>query len=262
MLDVPQKNQSFDDMILELDSAYKTKLNQANLTLPTSQDYLKPPQNQNFSMKSDISNTPKDRPGKENKWEPPSCVTNADTIAQADQKLEEFEYFQSTEEIGRGSYGNVYKVEDKLTKKKYAMKVISKKFLFYKSTAKQIKREVRIQGSLKHDSIIRLEHYFEDDKNLYLILEYAPKGSLFSYLRSKGKLSEPEAYIYFVQTCKGLHYLHKKKILHRDLKPENLLLDKDQNIKLADFGWSVKWENSMRATFCGTLEYMVSFCFF
>lgn len=65
-------------------------------------------------------------------------------------------------------------------------------------------------------------------------------GSLFGYLRKRKILPENEAFVYFFQTCLGIDYLHKKQIIHRDLKPENLLLDKDGNIKICDFGWSAE----------------------
>ncbi len=100
-------------------------------------------------------------------------------------------------------------------------------------------------------------HYFEDKENVYLILEFAENGSLFSYLRKKQRFSEIEAFVYFFQTCLGIDYLHKKSIIHRDLKPENLLLDKQGNIKLCDFGWSAEaLHNSKRTTYCGTIDYM------
>ena len=126
-----------------------------------------------------------------------------------------------------------------------------------------LKRETRIQKRLNHPHILKLYQYFEDKEQVYLVLEYANKGSLGDYLRkpysnsnSQRILSEREAFVYFIQTCLGLDYLHKNCILHRDLKPENLLLDENGNVKLCDFGWSIDETVTTRNTICGTLEYM------
>lgn len=100
-----------------------------------------------------------------------------------------------------------------------------------------LKREIQIQKRIRHPHILKLFQFFEDTSNVYLVLEYCENGSLFNYLKSKKKISEKEAFNYFFQTCLGIDYLHKRKILHRDLKPENLLLDKQGNIKVCDFGW-------------------------
>jgi serine/threonine protein kinase len=137
----------------------------------------------------------------------------------------------------------------------FAMKIINKKMLMEYASAEVLKREVKIQKRLDHPHVIKLYHFFEDKENVYLILEYAEKGSLFRYLRKKKKLSEEEAFIFFFQTCSGIDYLHKKNVLHRDLKPENLLLDNGGNIKLCDFGWSTD-DAGQRSTFCGTVDYM------
>jgi len=70
-----------------------------------------------------------------------------------------------------------------------------------------------------------------------MIMEWAENGNVYSHLFKKGYFSEKEAFKYFLQTCWGVKYLHENGILHRDIKPENLLLDKDFNIKICDFGW-------------------------
>jgi len=115
---------------------------------------------------------------------------------------------------------------------------MNKKAIFEYSTKENLKREITIQKEISHPHIVKLYTYFEDTENVYLVLEFAENGSLFHYLRKRRKFSEEEAFVYFFQTCLGIDYLHKRRVIHRDLKPENLLLDEDGNIKLCDFGWS------------------------
>ena len=148
-------------------------------------------------------------------------------------------------------------MKDKEDGQLYAMKIMNKKFLRQYSSTQNLMREIKIQKKLYYAHIIKLYHYFEDNDNVYLILEYASQGSLFYLLREKRKFSESDAFIYFFQTCLGINYLHSKDIIHRDLKPENLLIDKNGNIKVCDFGWSAEMDTNTRITFCGTVDYMV-----
>ncbi len=91
---------------------------------------------------------------------------------------------------------------------------------------------------------------------MYIFLEYASNGDLFEYLR-KNKPEKKILLNFFYQTLLSINYLHERNIMHRDLKPENILIDSDFNIKICDFGWSVRVkENEERTTLCGTYEYM------
>ena len=160
-------------------------------------------------------------------------------------------------ELGKGAFGNVTLVKLKETNQQYALKTMSKKFIFQYSKPENLRREIKIQKKLNDTNIVKLEYFFEDKDNVYLVLEYAQNGSLFTLMRKKKKFTEDEAFHYFYQTCKGMHYLHKQEIIHRDLKPENLVLDKENNIKICDFGWSAESKGSAhRTTFCGTVDYM------
>lgn len=93
---------------------------------------------------------------------------------------------------------------------------------------------------------------------MYIVLEYAPKGEIYKILQKKGRFTEIQTYKFIKQLNNALQYLHKRKVIHRDIKPENLLLSKDGDIKLADFGWSCKAQvkDERRTTFCGTLDYV------
>ncbi len=87
-------------------------------------------------------------------------------------------------------------------------------------------------------------------------MEYVPGGELFDYLVQRGRLPLSEALHYFQQIIHAVDYCHRFNICHRDLKPENLLLDKDKNIKVADFGMAA-WEagERMLETSCGSPHY-------
>ncbi|PLW41738.1 hypothetical protein PCASD_05661 [Puccinia coronata f. sp. avenae] len=119
-----------------------------------------------------------------------------------------------------------------------------------------IEREIVIMKLIDHPNIMRLYDVFENAHQIYIVMEYVEGGELFEYLVSRGRLSEDEALNYFQQIICGIDYCHRFNICHRDLKPENLLLDKANNIKIADFGMAA-WESSgkMLETSCGSPHY-------
>ncbi|CCO29331.1 hypothetical protein BN14_03340 [Rhizoctonia solani AG-1 IB] len=96
----------------------------------------------------------------------------------------------------------------------------------------------------------------ETETEFYLALEYVQGGELFDYIVSRGRLPESEALFYFKQIIYGLDYCHRFNISHRDLKPENILLDKNMNVKIADFGMAaLEVANGMLETSCGSPHY-------
>jgi len=117
-------------------------------------------------------------------------------------------------------------------------------------------REINIHLKLVHENIARLYSYHEDSQAFYLIIEYVESGTLFNVIQKNKGLSEDQAFKYFIQVASALCFLHEHKLIHRDLKPENCLIDKNGNVKLCDFGWTVDQSLGNRVTFCGTYEYM------
>eukprot|EP00826_Nyctotherus_ovalis_P039519 TRINITY_DN3807_c0_g1_i8.p1 TRINITY_DN3807_c0_g1~~TRINITY_DN3807_c0_g1_i8.p1 ORF type:complete len:557 (+),score=136.90 TRINITY_DN3807_c0_g1_i8:197-1867(+) len=158
--------------------------------------------------------------------------------------------------LGKGSYGEVMLMKEKATGQLVAMKVINKGAVDNPKALQCLVNEIEIQKRIIHENIIRLFSYFEDSKNLYIIMEYAKKGSLFQLMRKKGKLSEKEAFFFFTQTCSAIYFLHGHDLIHRDIKPENLLVMENGVLKLCDFGCCTKSDTGSRMTFCGTAEYM------
>ncbi|ESN95435.1 hypothetical protein HELRODRAFT_86903 [Helobdella robusta] len=157
--------------------------------------------------------------------------------------------------IGKGNFAKVKLAKHLPTGRQVAIKVIDKTLLSSTSKAK-LWREVRIMKTLDHPNIVKLFQVMETDRYLYLVMEYASGGELFDYLTSNGRLKEKEARMKFRQILSAVHYFHQKNIVHRDLKAENLLLDKDYNVKIADFGFSNEFcPGSKLDTFCGSPPY-------
>lgn len=160
--------------------------------------------------------------------------------------------------LGRGKFGNVYLAREKESKFVVALKVLFKQQIHESKVEHQVRREIEIQSHLRHPHILRLYGYFHDEARIYLILEYAPKGTLFKELQSQPhkRFDERQSAIYIKSLASALQYLHERDVIHRDIKPENLLLGHKGDLKIADFGWSVHEPNSMRTTLCGTLDYL------
>ena len=162
--------------------------------------------------------------------------------------------------IGKGGFGQVWKVHHKSTGKIYVIKVMNKQNIIDQKMTDQINREIEIMYKLNHPHIIKLFNHFEDDDNLYLIMHYASKGQLYSLLKKQGRIDQRTTAQYMREILSAVKYLHSfdPPIIHRDIKPENILLDENGRVKLADFGWSnyVSSNNELRKTYCGTPEYL------
>ncbi|KAF6773710.1 hypothetical protein AHF37_06092 [Paragonimus kellicotti] len=146
--------------------------------------------------------------------------------------------------LGRGNFAKVKLAEHVSTGQQVAVKLT--------------KVEPRGQDyeMLNHPNIVRLYEVIESDRHVYLVMEYAPNGEVFDYLVTNGRMKEKEARARFRQLVSAVEYCHCKKIVHRDLKAENLLLDKDYNVKLADFGFSNFYDGENKLdTFCGSPPY-------
>lgn len=162
--------------------------------------------------------------------------------------------FRIEHRLGHGRFGKVYSVRERSTKFLYAMKKQKRD----KTSEVIVWREIGVQADLKHRNILRLYGHFQDDRNIYLILEHAPNGNLGKklYKQPNKRFDEKSAARYILSCTEALIYLHERDIIHRDLKPENLLLGFNDELKIADFGLSVNAQNERRRTICGTPDYI------
>ncbi|PHH76203.1 hypothetical protein CDD80_1726 [Ophiocordyceps camponoti-rufipedis] len=120
-----------------------------------------------------------------------------------------------------------------------------------------IEREVAILKLIEHPNIMKLYDIWENRSEIYLILEYIDQGDLFTFINSKGRLSEEVSMFFFRQMISAITYCHSFNVCHRDLKPENILITADLQIKIADFGMAALHQtaNHQLATACGSPHY-------
>ena len=153
--------------------------------------------------------------------------------------------------LGKGSYGSVFKVKHKITGEIRAMKVI-KNILPTNSNKIDNKflREIQVLKELEHPNIIKIYEYYIDDVNHYIVTELVTGGELYDTIVKFQRFNEKKAAYIMRQILSALNYLHSRGIVHRDIKPENILVennikkskvkhDEDEiNIKIIDFGAS------------------------
>ena len=108
---------------------------------------------------------------------------------------------------------------------------------------------------LKHDNIVNLIEVFRRKGKLHLVFEFVERTILEDLERNPDGMDPLECKKCLWQLLRSIEYCHSHNVIHRDIKPENLLLDADDNLKIADFGWSTIAKNK-RQTFCGTLDYL------
>jgi len=164
--------------------------------------------------------------------------------------------------LGAGSYGKVKSAYCNSLKCNVAVKIINKRKTPQDFLERFLPREIEALRHLQHPSIIKTYDIFETAAGkVYIVMELAENGDLLDYITNTGAMKEDIARTMFQQLASAIKHCHDLDFAHRDLKCENILLDKDLNIKLSDFGFSKSLsrdENGriiLSKTFCGSAAY-------
>lgn len=171
------------------------------------------------------------------------------------------EDFEVLKLIGKGTFGQVFQVRKKDTRRIYAMKVLSKKVIIQKKEIAHTigERNILVRTATTDSPfIVGLKFSFQTPTDLYLVTDYMSGGELFWHLQREGRFDEVRAKFYIAELILALEHLHRHDIVYRDLKPENILLDANGHIALCDFGLSKAnlAGSETTNTFCGTTEYL------
>ncbi|KAK3117683.1 hypothetical protein LTR53_000711 [Teratosphaeriaceae sp. CCFEE 6253] len=153
--------------------------------------------------------------------------------------------------IGKGSFGKVYLASHKLTN---GAKVVLKSA---KKDDANLAREIHHHRQFSHPHIARLYEVIVTEHLVWLALEYCPGDELYNHVLQHGPMEAGKVQKIFTQLVGAVSYVHGKQCVHRDLKLENILLDKHENVKLVDFGFTREYAGSTSylQTWCGTVCY-------
>jgi serine/threonine protein kinase/Tfp pilus assembly protein PilF len=167
--------------------------------------------------------------------------------------------YQIIEELGIGGMGKVYKVLDKEVKAKIALKLIKPEIASDKKTIERFRNELKTARDISHKNICRMYDLNKEEGSYYITMEYVSGEDLKSFIHRSGRLTVTKAIDITNQICEGLTEAHRLGIVHRDLKPSNIMIDKDGNARIMDFGIARSLESkgiTGAGVMIGTPEYM------
>jgi len=144
--------------------------------------------------------------------------------------------YEVIEELGKGGMGKVYRVSDKKIEEEVALKLLKPEIAADKETIKRFSNELRFARKIVHKNVCRMYDLGEEKGTHYITMEYVSGEDLKSSIRRMGQLSTGKAISIAKQVCEGLAEAHRLGVVHRDLKPQNIMIDREGNARIMDFG--------------------------
>jgi len=167
--------------------------------------------------------------------------------------------YQIIEELGKGGMGRVYKAHDTKIKEKIALKLIKPEIAKDKKTLERFSNELRLARKIRHKNVCGMFDLGEEKGTHYITMEFVPGEDLRSSIRRFGQLPIGKSISIAKQICEGLSEAHRLGVVHRDLKSNNIMIDKEGNVRIMDFGIARSLEGkgiTGAGVMIGTPEYM------
>jgi len=139
-------------------------------------------------------------------------------------------------ELGRGGMGKVYRAIDQKIDEEIAIKLIKSEIAADKKTIERFRNELKMARKIAHRNVCKMYYLGEEKGAHFITMEYVPGEDLKSMIRMSGQLSTGMAIKVAKQVCDGLTEAHRLGVIHRDLKPNNIMIDKNGEARIMDFG--------------------------
>jgi len=144
--------------------------------------------------------------------------------------------YEIIEELGKGGMGRVYKAYDSKIKENVALKLLNPEISADAETVERFRNEIKLARRISQRHVCRMYDLGEEGLTYFITMEYVPGENLKSFIRRSGHLNEAKAVNLSKQVCEGLVEAHRLGVIHRDLKPQNIMIDRDGNARIMDFG--------------------------
>ncbi|MCJ7581900.1 MAG: serine/threonine protein kinase [Candidatus Aminicenantes bacterium] len=167
--------------------------------------------------------------------------------------------YEIIEELGKGGMGRVYRVEDTKLKQEVALKLIKPEIASDKKTIERFRNELKLARNIRHKNVCGMFDLGETEGAPFITMEFVPGQDLKGLIRQSGQLAVGTTINIAKQICDGLTEAHKSGVVHRDLKPSNIMIDKQGDVRIMDFGIARSLEAkgiTSAGVMIGTPEYM------
>ena len=136
--------------------------------------------------------------------------------------------------MAKGGMGSVYKAKHPTLKRFVILKQLTLRG--GAGISERFKREAQLMIDFRHENIVPVYDHFKSGSSYFIAMEFVDGTSLDKLIADRSKLSPEATLLIFSEVCRGLKYAHDKGVIHRDIKPANILLSKEGEVKLVDFG--------------------------